>query len=81
MGIDPVTLTAIGAVLSGGSALLGVLDKDKPAAPPPVEPPTPLPDDEAMRKARRRSITSQMARRGRASTILTDQGTGDALGG
>lgn len=84
MGIDPVTLTAIGAVLSGGSALMGILDRpDKSGGqPPPVEPATPLPDEEAMKKARRRSITAQMARRGRASTILTNQDSGgDALGG
>lgn len=38
----------------------------------------PTPDDEAMRLARRRSIASQMQRRGRASTILTAD---DVLGG
>lgn len=81
MGIDPVTLTSIGAVLSGGAALMGILDKpDKPAAPPPLESPAPLPDEEALKKARRRSISAQLGRRGRQSTILTDTG-GDALGG
>jgi len=80
MGIDPVTLTAIGAVLSGGSALMGALNKPDAAAPPPVEPATPMPDEEALKKARRRSISAQLGRRGRQSTILTDTG-GDALGG
>ena len=45
------------------------------AAPPPeIEKPTemPTPNDAARRAAQRRSIAQQMARRGRASTILTD---------
>lgn len=41
----------------------------------------PLADDAASGKARRRSITAQLRRRGRASTILTNQDAGnDALG-
>lgn len=40
----------------------------------------PSPDDAAANDARRRSIAQQLARRGRASTILTDSGTGGALG-
>lgn len=44
------------------------------------EPVMPLPDDEAARRARRRSIAGQMRRRGRASTILTDSTIGDPLG-
>jgi len=44
------------------------------------EPVMPLADDAATRRARRRSITGQMRRRGRASTILTDSGAADALG-
>ena len=80
MGIDPVTLMAIGTAISGGTALLGMLDKPDKAAPPPLEPPTPMPDEEALKKARRRSISAQLGRRGRQSTILTDTG-GDALGG
>jgi len=44
------------------------------------EAPIPLADEDAIRKQRRRSIASQMRRRGRASTILTDSGTGDTLG-
>lgn len=57
-------------------ALLG--GKKKPKAEPAAASPTvmPTPDEEAIRMARRRSITSQLARRGRQSTILT----GDKLG-
>lgn len=44
------------------------------------EPVMPVPDDKAMRDARRRSISSQMRRRGRASTLLSESG-GDGLGG
>lgn len=50
--------------------------------PPPSDPtPMPLPDDAAAAEARRRSIAGQIARRGRASTILTmDDGLSDKLG-
>lgn len=47
------------------------------AAPEPV---LPRPDDEAVRRARKRSITAQLLRRGRASTILTQPSFGDTLG-
>lgn len=49
------------------------------AAPAPM--PVPLPDDQAQVQAKRRSISDQIARRGRASTILTDANSGDRLGG
>lgn len=45
------------------------------------QPVVPVADDRAMADARRRSIAEQMRRRGRQSTILTDSGAGDALGG
>jgi len=42
----------------------------------------PTPDGQAVQQAQRRSIAAQMARRGRASTILTDsQSSGETLGG
>lgn len=50
----------------------------KKAAPAASDPVMPLPDDEAVRAARRRSIAQQSGRSGRASTILTD--SGDKLG-
>jgi hypothetical protein len=40
----------------------------------------PLPDDKAAALAKKSSIAEQLARRGRASTILTDTGS-DKLGG
>lgn len=70
------------------SAVVGsLLKKEQPqareqaAAPPPepeapkVEAPTEMPtiNDSERRAASRRSIAQQMSRRGRASTILTDQ--------
>lgn len=46
------------------------------------EPVIPTPDDATVKDARRRSITAQLRRRGRSSTILTgDSGGSDALGG
>lgn len=41
--------------------------------PPPLEPVTEMPDPEAQQAAITESIREQLARRGRASTILTDQ--------
>ena len=45
-----------------------------PVEPPKVEEPTPMPapNDAVRRAAAKRSIAQQMARRGRASTVLTD---------
>lgn len=58
-----------------GSALKGKKKPDAPEVPAPV---MPLPDDEAIRAAKKRSIISQRGRAGRSSTILTDN---DTLGG
>lgn len=62
-------------------------DDDRPAlapaviAPPVFEPPPimPVADDEATNRAKKKSIAAQVARRGRASTILTQNE--DAVGG
>lgn len=72
---DPIT-NLFSSLFGGG---------DKPQAPPaPVlEPPTPMPmpDDEAVAAAKRRSIAAQMQRSGRQSTLLTsDPVTGETLG-
>lgn len=67
--------------LVGG--ILGGADVPKVPDAPVVTPPTPipLPDDEAVAAAKRRSIAKQMQRSGRASTMLTqDPVTGDTLG-
>lgn len=67
---------AIGNLFGGG---------DNPPAPPapvvtPVTP-IPLPDDQAVADAKRRSIAAQMQRSGRQSTLLTsDAPTGGTLG-
>jgi hypothetical protein len=41
----------------------------------------PSPNDAATKAAKRRSITAQMRRRGRASTILTGDPVSDPIGG
>lgn len=54
----------------------------KPAIPAPgpeIKPPTTMPDQAAIEADKKRSLSDQLARRGRASTILTDQN--DKLGG
>lgn len=47
---------------------------ETPVPPPPV---VPMPDEEDIRRAKRRSTAAQMQRAGRASTILSDS---DRLG-
>jgi hypothetical protein len=57
------------------------LTKEPEAPPPPeLDDPVAIPDEEEMRKSRRRSLADQRLRRGRASTILTADGATDALG-
>lgn len=79
---DPGTIS-LGAILSSAagaaaSAIVGNVFGKKPSAPqaaaaPAVEKPTvmPTPDDEAVRKAKARSLVAMTQRQGRASTILT----------
>lgn len=73
--------------LAGG--LLGSLFGGKESAPAPLPAPViekppvmPVPDDQAVKTAKKRSLVDQMQRKGRQSTILTD-GTdaADVLGG
>lgn len=45
------------------------------------EPTIPLPDDRAAKRSQRRSISRQLQRRGRQSTILTSADSRGALGG
>ena len=45
-----------------------------------AEPEPSFPDPEAIKRARRRSITNTMRRRGRARTILSDPTQGQPLG-
>lgn len=68
-------------------SILGGKEDPPPLAPGPVieppvfEPPPVMPtvDDEAVKRARKKSIAAQVGRRGRASTILTQNE--DAVGG
>lgn len=49
----------------------------KPKAPPPPKEPAvmPLPDDEAIKKAKKANLAAMMQRTGRASTFLSDRET------
>lgn len=49
--------------------------------PPEVKPPTPMPDPLETQRAQERSLTQQLARRGRAASILTNTGGSQTLGG
>lgn len=66
------------------SSLFGGGESTPPPIPAPVVTPVtpiPLPDDQAVADAKRRSIAAQMQRSGRQSTLLTsDAPTGGTLG-
>lgn len=68
---------AIGGAVTAGVGAIGA----KLLAPktPGAQPKAPLPDEGAIEAARRRSLSLQRQRSGRASTILT-QNDGDTLG-
>lgn len=53
-----------------------------PPKPPRPEPPLPMPDlnDPAILAAKRRTLEAAVGRSGRASTMLTDDYSGDKLG-
>ncbi len=81
-------LTTLAVSTVGSMAMKALFQPDAqttpPAATPTVEAPPvmPTPGDANSTAAKRAGIAAQIARRGRASTILTDQPqTGDALGG
>lgn len=72
----------------GGAVLSSLLGSDSPSPSnipaPAAEPATPLPtpNDADVRTAKKKSIATMKARKGRASTILTaDTAVSDALGG
>lgn len=81
---------SIGSVLLGaaGSSILGSMFADgggqapQQQAAPVVAPVTamPTPGDAVTAASKKKSLAEQIARRGRASTILTDQGATDTLG-
>ena len=84
-----ISLIGLLAGAAGATVLSGMMNQNQstpaaaPAAPA-VTPPTamPTPGDASTKAAERASIAEQLRRRGRASTILTDQAaTTDKLGG
>jgi hypothetical protein len=77
MKILKAGLSPVGALLG-----LNLFGKKKAPAPAPVAdtPVMPLPDDQAIAAAKKRSIAQQLQRGGRSSTILTGDST-DLLGG
>ena len=77
-------LTAIAGGAATAVVSRALTPKPQQITAPTVTPPTPMPTpgDDAAQAQKRQSLTDQMARQGRASTILTDQtGTSDKLGG
>ena len=54
---------------------MGSLFGSKPKTPE-IKPPTPLPDEDAIRKARMKDVAAQKKRTGRQSTILSDETLG-----
>jgi len=72
-GIGKIAFGTVGAALGFGKKKSG----SPQAAPAPV---MPIADDEAVKRARRRSVASQMQRGGRTSTMLTDSDN-STLGG
>lgn len=73
-----------GILKSVGNVVGSVLGTN--TAPPAQPAPTPMPalpesDDEAVRAAKRKKAAEIQNRSGRASTILSDSGTSDKLGG
>ena len=68
--------------LVASTVLKSIFAPDTPKAPSVTAPTAmPTPGDAADKAAKRLSLTQQMQRQGRASTILTDTGTSDKLGG
>lgn len=62
--------------------MAGLFSKPKIPEPAAIEPVKimPLPDDEAVKKAKKTATTRQRQRQGRASTILSDAGELTSLG-
>jgi hypothetical protein len=59
----------------------GLFKKPEKPKDPPKPAPMPVVDDEARRLEERRKLAARMSASGRASTILTDSGSSDKLGG
>lgn len=93
MGLDPLTWAVIASTVVGGAGVMeqrkatkaaqsdAALQRENLAAlQAEPEPVVPVADDDTIRRSRQRSISAQMRRRGRASTILTDSAATDSLG-
>lgn len=80
----PVAASIAGGV--AGSVIGKMMTADSPTTATPAAPTVsapatmPTPGDANTAAARRKSLSEQQARRGRASTILTDTGATDTLG-
>lgn len=72
---------ALGLGGGGASSASGLLASIVPQQAEPVEavPTMPTPNGDDVRRAKRKSLAAQMQRRGRASTILTDEPLGAGL--
>ena len=80
---SPIMGSIFGSLASSVIGSMFSSDKGSSAPPPPAaSEPTVMPtaDDAAVKNAKRKSIAAQVARRGRASTILSDSGS-ETLGG
>lgn len=71
----------ISTIVSPITSLFGAQPAPAATPAPAVAPPVPMPDPKGTKEAKKRSITEMLSRRGRASTILTDPASSDALGG
>lgn len=87
MGATAAAYPVLTSILGGTAASMAIgqiMKPDTPQTPaaPKVEAPPvmPLPDDEAAKAARKKSIMAQQQRSGRMSTILTDNSGSDTLG-
>ena len=76
-------VTTAGTVYAAQQSSKAAKSAQQPAPIPEVGAPEPMPvsDDAATALAKRRSVSDQLRRRGRASTILTDLQGGERLGG
>jgi len=80
-GIEGTILGPVGQVAGTLAGAKSDIERSAASKIPPVQKPLQVPtiDSQAVQDAKRRSLLAQIARRGRASTILTSQ-TSDKLG-
>lgn len=80
-GVTAGTIAMAAATTIGGAVLSKMMAPKAPKAPT-VEKPAvmPTPDDDAVRAAKRRSLSGMMNRSGRQSTFLSNDVGSDTLG-